>query len=661
MGALLPVQVDAGAAVWPWMIADHPSGLVAVVALAAAAPLLVVLSSLRLADPFRGALALVSLFAVSAALLADAEARSSLLPYVPVAWGRGGPLYLVALCLAGAAAGMRVAALRSRTRAGAANRIAGAGDGLQGTLPAGGVAGAEDGLPRTLALAALGCVALLYLWPHRNGSLAGTVVSALLASSRSPAFVMNSLLGLVPAFSVGVAAWAALRRKAPRSSNAAWMIAFTPAVLLSLSLNAGLTFRVDALLPVGLRAAALWVAAPLAGVAGLRALLEDLPGRRRLLFLLGAGCLLSTALTGLALAPGTPKARQWELQPEQPWALELYERQLIDLVFAVSRSTGPRDPGELDRAVAQAVSKASPVPALALAIDELGVLVRDVPSNRRAIERQGDRLNEAARAAGLPFYADVNVMGFPDGRRVRWVFYVKTYRISRVRTARVGEASYGVLWLERLDDTNVVERLLGWKKRALPYASVILDKLSGLWRDELLPALAFAGSPDNPYANVADELREDFEAELGERGRALLAEAVDCVQEKGLELGCEAELEAIEPEVVQLLARVVESHELQHVIDEGRAEAPPSLKERMTRYGDDSVEAATDELSAYLAEMGRSAQPRLALGHLKAVSRQPGSSESFAGVVLLEALLQPGEEVHQLSKLPREALGERAR
>jgi len=82
---------------------------------------------------------------------------------------------------------------------------------------------------------------------------------------------------------------------------------------------------------------------------------------------------------------------------------------------------------------------------------------------------------------------------------------------------------------------------------------------------------------------------------------------------------------------------------------------------RMDRYGDDSVDAAADELSACLAEMGRSAQPRLALGHLRSVALAQRTPEAFAGAVLLEALRRPGEGDAALSKLPRAELRERAR
>lgn len=629
--ALLPVKVDGGSALWPWQVADHPAGLVAAAALALVGPALLLLSFSRFSAGLRGALALGAVWTAAAALLSDGEVRSALLPFVPVAWGKGGPVFLVALWLAGAGAALK------------AN-------------------GSRPGAARALALAAMACVGLVYLWPHRGGSLTEAVASMLCAARKAPVFAMNGLIALLPVFAVAVCVVPALRRKATRASNVGWMIAFTPAVVLALAVKASLAFHVDALALVGARAVLVWVAAPLAGVAGLQAVLAAGAPARKVAKVLAAACAASVALAGFAYSQAVPPPRAWPLGPEQGWAAELYERELLDIVFAVSRSTGPRDPGELGRATAAAVAKASKVPELAAALGELGALAKDVPGNRRALERQGDRLNEAARAAGLPFYADVNVLGFPDGRRLRWLFYVKTYRIRCVRTARVGDATYGVLWLERLDDTNVVERLLGWKKTSLPYASVILDKLSGLWRDELLPALAFSSAPGDPYADAADELREDLEAELDSPARAELTRAVECVQEKGrASAECESELAAIEPAVVQVLARVVEAHELQHVIDAGKVEPPPELLRRMTTYGDDSVDAAADELSAYLAEMGRSEQPRLALGHLRAVARAPRSPEAFAGAVLLEALRRPGEEEAQLSKLSKDELRARAR
>jgi hypothetical protein len=631
VAALLPVKVDGGTALWPWQVADHPTGLVAAVALAAVGPALLLLSFSRQSVATRGALALGLASTVAAALLCDAEGRAALLPFVPIAWGKGGPLFLGALWLAGAAGALKAA-----------------------SSPA--------GAARALAVAALGCVGLLYSWPHRGGSLAEAVASMLWAAREAPAFAMNGLIALMPVLAIAVCAVPALRRRATRSSNLGWMVAFTPAVVMALALKASLAFHVDALALVGLRAALLWVAAPLAGAAGLRASLSSGAAARRLAPVLAVACLASAALAGFAYSQSVPPLRAWPLAPEPSWAVELYERELLGIVFAVSRSTGPRDPGELGRATAAAVARSAPVPELAAALGKLGELAKDVAGNRRALERQGDRINEAARAAGLPFYADVNVLGLPDGRKLRWLFYVKTYRIRRVRTARVGDAAYGVLWLERLDDTNVVERLLGWKKTSLPYASVILDKLSGLWLDRLLPALAFASAPGDPYADAADEVREDLEAELDAPARAALGQAVECVQEKGRSSGeCEAELSAIEAPMVQVLALVVEAHELQHVIDAGKVEAPPELLRRMPGFSDDSVDAAADELSAYLAEMGRSEQPRLALGHLRAVARSPRTPEAFAGAVLLDALRHPGEEDEHLAKLPRVELRDRAR
>jgi hypothetical protein len=369
----------------------------------------------------------------------------------------------------------------------------------------------------------------------------------------------------------------------------------------------------------------------------------------------------------------TPHAAPWRIVDDTGWALALYRDHLPRIAIAAGQSA-PDDHALLDEVTARAVTAADGHPDLAAAIERMGGAARDVRDNARTLRRSGEAINVAAREAGLPFYVDVNVLG--NRRRDQWIFYLKTYRIRRTRIARAGDASYAALWVDRLDHTNVVERQLGWTKRDQPRGMVILDVVRDYWRDDLAPALA--GGTLSHYARIYEDYAYLLYADLmraldadprvdGDSFAALVAciedgtltyeggwrsEPVEILaqriepapmakREGGAE--CEDVRRRIEPVIVEVLARKVEVHEVQHVIDGRSLEAPAALRATMAGYSEDAIAFATAELSAYLAEVAHSNLPRLALVHFLAISAQRDRTpEAFAGHVARVALEREG-------------------
>lgn len=406
---------------------------------------------------------------------------------------------------------------------------------------------------------------------------------------------------------------------------------------------------------------------------------------RNRLELVGSVALIAVALVGAGtLHLGTPRATPWPLDSGNAWGTALYRDLLPRLAIAATHSS-PSDHRLLDEVTSDAIDAADDVPELADAIRRLGRAARDVGGRHRLLVRAGEDINVAARAAGVPFYVDVNVIGRRGEDGNEWMFYLKTYRIRRTRIARLGDASYAALWLERLDRTNVVERQLGWTKRDQPRGMVILDVVRDYWRDDLAPVLA--GNEHRFYGRYGALLRADLERAIARHPRApkeaSLSKLLECIEagELGDDEGwrtepvlaeyvdgapaaraeeddaCTSARQAVEPIVIELLAEKVEVHELQHVVDGGSPKVPESLRAKMRGYSEASLGFATAELSAYLAEIARSNLPRLALVHFLALGAQSERSpESFAARVAEETIVEGGSTPNALILGPEDEL-----
>lgn len=391
-------------------------------------------------------------------------------------------------------------------------------------------------------------------------------------------------------------------------------------------------------------------------------------GRRRNLELAAAGVLLLGLMTRGAVEVLTlPSATAWPRSPEAPWMTELYERRLPAIGIAAGGTDYPGRRSRIRRTVEKAAGLAAPAPELAAAIERLAPLVIRLPEEHRAIAAAADQINRAARAAGVPFYADVDPVAARRGHAYLHYLHVKSYRIERVRHAREGLAGYTALWVERADRTNLLDARLGWTRHDERHGMIVLDVVREYWRDDVAPALA--GSPHGPiraiYARHGEAIRADLArsiAALLDLDMAPAKEALDarltCILEE--EAPCET-AQVVDDAVVEILARKVETHELQHAIDGPSLPHPAPLTAAMHRHSEQAITFAAAELSAYLAEVARSGQPRLALVHFLALAAvRPHSPEGFAGQVAIDRLTYFGESTDELLELPEAELRARA-
>lgn len=415
-------------------------------------------------------------------------------------------------------------------------------------------------------------------------------------------------------------------------------------------------------------------------------------GRRAELCAFAAAVAFGWSLVG-ARAIIEARPDPWRVTGEALWATKLY-RDLIPRIAIAAGRDSHRRPDLVDAATEDAAEAAAPLPELARSIRALGRAARDVDDHRHSLVRTTERLNEVAQEAGIPFYVDANVVGFKSGDTYDWTFYLKTYRIRRTRRAHVGQESYDALWLERLDRTNIVEAKLGWTKRDQPRGMVILDVVRDYWRDDLAPALSGA-SRISPLAAIYDDHADRIEMDLADaldrvgftdavapsvrlerflscvgRGEVRYAdewrEPVDVYsQQKHIAATAEREVgpychrarESIEPMILEVLAMKIEVHEVQHVADGRELSPPKALRRAMSGYTEESIDFATAELSAYLAEIAHSNLPRLSLVHFMAVAAQRGRSpEGFAGEVAEATLTKGGTTIDELLTGPTEEL-----
>lgn len=317
----------------------------------------------------------------------------------------------------------------------------------------------------------------------------------------------------------------------------------------------------------------------------------------------------ATAVT-FAATPIGPRPRDAE-----PWMIALYRDALPALAETIARGReGEASLDDVLDALGVATQLASREPRLGRAIEHLAETIRWGVPNATTLARAEDRVNRAAEALGVPFFVDVHLARYDGVKPMRERVYILSYRTVRVRTSRaLGSPEIRTWWLERADTVPVVEQRLGWTRAGRSECSVILDVVRRRLADEL-PAELFA-----PGARPGAGL-------------------------------------------VELLASNVEAHEVQHVLDAGRLTTPRSLLRSMTYHSDGAVDAASAELSAFLAELGRGRAPRIALTDIAAfASRHPSSAEGYAGRAVISVLTREGETLDTLLELPGPELAARAR
>jgi hypothetical protein len=280
---------------------------------------------------------------------------------------------------------------------------------------------------------------------------------------------------------------------------------------------------------------------------------------------------------------------------------------------------------------------AAPLPFHAAA-RALGETALRYPPPPESLQRATARLNEAARASAVPFFAEVDVLGTRD----RPWFAFRTYRIERV-TALPGDATAQALWLERLDGSNVVVSRLGWKASDVSYAVIALDMVRWHWRTSWVRRLR-ANAPS--AAMVQATLHQVLLAQASPEEVAAYWSCVFNVQPAVVDVSgpsCEDRAHAFEPKVVAALADAVAIHELQHVIDAARGAEPLTVGTlaRFSRSSDAALRLIQQERSAYLAAIAGSAWPHLALAQLfEAAAVRGYAPESVAARFVERALVE---------------------
>lgn len=379
--------------------------------------------------------------------------------------------------------------------------------------------------------------------------------------------------------------------------------------------------------------------------------------------------------TGLLAYLHEPEVSLDLADPPAEWARELYEHHLPALSWASARVAlgGRRE--LVAEALAPAFASleaADPPPVFPRILRELERRMTRPGFDPKAVRALFDALNQAAARSGLPLYADVQLERVHP-EKGKWAIWIQTFRVVAVRRAATPKGEHAVLWLDRLGDPGIREERLGWKKGHEPHAVVLLDVVRRHWREDLAPHLVEGPAGRRArhlYAQLGHALRADLERSIG----GSLTEELDCRARFGASLWLEDEGEvppearpcwgrtrALEPVIVEALARRVEQHELQHAIDARELEPPPVLQAGCAREETCSPAEVTAEVSAVLAEVARGPAPRLALAHFVSLGAELGGSRAVAARSILELMSSEGEDAVRLLQRPGPELSLRAR
>jgi hypothetical protein len=319
---------------------------------------------------------------------------------------------------------------------------------------------------------------------------------------------------------------------------------------------------------------------------------------------------------GLVLLARPPqKGVEWALQPSTPAAEALYGELLPAWNDArwtwdrrVREESGAMDLVEVRKAGRALVDAAPAVdPGLAVAVERLVTESRTLDlAGRRWYGLVGE-VNEAARAAGLPFYLDPTVYEYGADDGVRRHFRVRSYRIASVSGLTVGSGDYAALHVRHLGDAYTRDSRLGFSRDLQPFALVVLDEIEA-WSKDL--AAGHCGLDEADARAVAScervltELRADPDFDLS-----------------------------------AAITRITERHELQHQIDGPELPMPTAVVRLTGRYDDAVRQRVNRELSAYVMELTTAGvPPRLSLVHMLPFALRRGSAEHLVAVLVFEAL-----------------------
>lgn len=347
------------------------------------------------------------------------------------------------------------------------------------------------------------------------------------------------------------------------------------------------------------------------------------PPRRAALVTLMALALLLAGQAWLALPP--IKGVEWTLGPRTTAAdafftetLPGWNRTRLDWEQAARTSTGGASAVlALKQTARGAITAARAIdPGLGDAIEAMTRDARDLHVAGRTWYRLVEEVNEASRAAGLPYYLDPTVYAFNTTDGPRRHFQMRTFAVERVRRFEADKRPYATLHVRRLDDREAGTRLLGFSRDVQRFALVDLAEAA-----QFETSLAQAALADPP---LCDALVEP-EAQLGLRrcGEALVAL-----------------LRALPEGLAPNIIAVTDRHELQHQIDGPHLPLSSAVLERLAGHGEALQTRVNRELSAYVAELtDPDVPPLLGLIHLVRFALQGRGYLSHVALIAFEAMV----------------------
>lgn len=280
---------------------------------------------------------------------------------------------------------------------------------------------------------------------------------------------------------------------------------------------------------------------------------------------------------------------------------------------------------------------------------ELGRAVAELVQGAGELDLAGRRwfrlvegVNEASRAARLPYYLDPGLSVTQQGGHFERLFLLHPYRVEAVRPAKADGLAYALLAVRRLGKARDNHDRLGFSRDHQPFALVVLDEIEG-------------------YSTSLDD--------FAQRDPAVCVDSDFARPELST---CGALLKRLSPSLQQV-RWLVERHELQHQIDGPELKHSAAVLEALSGYERAAIDQVNRELSAYLSELVTAkVSPKLALVHVMAfLSSRPGSSLHFVVHLELAALAserhkavlaeEPRAIFDELAALPDAELRQRAR
>lgn len=340
--------------------------------------------------------------------------------------------------------------------------------------------------------------------------------------------------------------------------------------------------------------------------------------------LVAAGALVAVLGVQLALARPPVKGVEWPLGPRTPPA----DRLFVELLPAWNQArlvwdrrarndSGATDLLRVKEAGRRVVEAAEAIdPGLADALDGMMRESRDLHVAGRTWHRLVDAVNEASRAAGLPYYLDPTVISFQTAEGVGRHFRMRTYAVERVRRFEVDGRPFATLHVRRIDDRDAGSRLLGFSRDVQRFALVDLDEAG-----DFETSLAKSALESPP---LCDTLEIDDAGPALARCGAVLAELLRTLPD------------GLTPAIVA----VTDRHELQHQIDGPHLPLSPAVLERLAGRDDRLQARVNRELSAYVAEMTVGDAPAVVgLIHLVRFALQGGGYLHHVAMIALEAMV----------------------